>query len=72
MAPELKTGSPSPERESGHSVAVRRPKQGHRIEDLARQLYLDALSAEGATSHTSTDDGLVPIGRHPLLLLPGV
>ncbi len=36
----LRTDSPSPERKSGHSVAVRRPKQGDRVEDPARELHL--------------------------------
>jgi hypothetical protein len=56
---EVRTDSPSPERESRHSVAGRHPKQGHRVEDLTRELYLDALAVEGSTSHTSTDDCLV-------------
>ena len=50
---------PSPEPGLGHSVAVGHPQQGHRIEDLARQLHLDSLSVEGSTSHSSTDDRLV-------------
>ena len=52
---------PSPEPGLGHSVAVGHPRQGHRIEDLARQLHLDSLSVEGSTSHSSTDDRLVPV-----------
>ena len=36
--------SPVPRRRSRHSVAVGHPKQGHRVEDLARQLYLNSLA----------------------------
>ena len=50
----------SPERKSGHSVAVRHPEVGHRVENPARQLHLHTLSTERPTSHTSTDDRLVP------------
>ena len=60
---ELGTDPPSPERESRHSVGVGYPEQGHRIEDLARRPYLDSLSVEGSTSHTSTDDRLVSVHR---------
>ncbi len=55
----LRAHSPYHERESRHSVAVGHAEAGHCIEDLARQLYLDSLSIEGSTSHTSTDDRLV-------------
>ena len=58
---ELKTDPPSPGRSSGHSVALGHPETGHRVEDLARQLYLNSLSIEGSTSHTSTDDRLVSV-----------
>ena len=37
---EAEVRSPLPERKSLHTVAVRHPQQGHRIGDLARQLYL--------------------------------
>ena len=60
---ELRTDPPSPERKSLHSAAVGHSETGHRVEDLARQLYLDSLSVEGSTSHTSTDDRLVPVDR---------
>ncbi len=53
--------SPLPERISRHSVAVRHPEVGHRIENLARELYLDSLANGGPTSHASTDDRLVPV-----------
>ena len=42
-------------------MAIRRPQQGHRVEDLAHQLYLDPLSAEGLTSHTLADDRFVSV-----------
>ncbi len=58
---ELKTDPPSPGPSSRHSVALRHPKVGHRIENLTRELYLDSLAVEGPTSHTSTDDRLVPV-----------
>ena len=61
MAPNKDRPPPAPERTSGHSVAVRHPEVGHRIEDLTRELYLDSLAVEGPTSHTSTDDRLVPV-----------
>jgi hypothetical protein len=54
------TGPPSPKLGSPHSVAVRHPEQRHRIEGLDRQLHLNALPSEGSTSHTSTNDRLVP------------
>ena len=57
---ELRT-PPSPERGSRRSVAVRHPEKGHRVEDLARQLYLNSLSSETSTSHPSTDDRLVTV-----------
>ncbi len=60
MAPELRTDSPSPERESGHAAAVGHTETGHRIEDFGRDLHLDSLSVEGSTSHASTDDRVVP------------
>ena len=53
---ELRPYPPSPEAGSGHSVAVGHPQTDHPIEDLARQLYFNALPSEGSTSHTSTDD----------------
>ena len=56
---EMRTDPPSTEWGSLYSVAVRHPKQGHRIEDLARQLYLHSLALQGSTSHPSTDDRLV-------------
>ena len=56
---EQRTDPPSPERKSLHAVAVRHPKQGHRVENLARQMHLNSLSVDGSTSHTSTDDRLV-------------
>ncbi len=59
--PELGKGPPSPERESRRSVAVRHPETGHCVEDLACQLYLNSLSVEGPTSHTSTDDRFVSV-----------
>ena len=56
---ELRADPPSPEPGSRHSVAVRHPKTGHRVQDLARQLNLNLLSIQSSTSHTSTDDRLV-------------
>ena len=53
--------SPVPRAGSRHSVAVGHPETDHRIEDLARQLHFEALSSEGSTSHTSTDDRLVSV-----------
>ena len=53
--------SPVPQLASGHSVAVRHPETGHRVENLARQLDLNSLPLEASTSHTSTDDRLVSI-----------
>ena len=41
---EVRTDPPSPDRGLRHSVAVLHPKQCHRVEDLARELYLDALA----------------------------
>ncbi len=58
---ELRTDPASPERGSLRSVAVRHAETGHRVEDLARQLYLNSLSSEGSTSHRSTDDRLVTV-----------
>ncbi len=60
---ELRTDPPSPERKLLHAVAIRHPKQGHRVEDPARELHLDSLSVEGSTSHTSTDERLVSEDR---------
>ena len=60
---ELRADPPSPERRSRHSVAVRHPETGHRIENPARQLHLSSLPREGSTSHTSTDDRLVSMDR---------
>ena len=71
---ELRTDPPSPELGSGHSATVGHPKTGHRIEDLARQLYFNALPSEGSTSHTSSDDRLVPVDSildHTALAVPG-
>ena len=51
MAPNCKQNPPSPDRGSRHSVAVRHPETGHRVEDLARQFDLDLLSLERSTSH---------------------
>ena len=34
-------------------------------EDLGRKLYLDSLAFESATSHTSTEDGLVSVDSIP-------
>lgn len=68
------TDSPSHERRSGHSAAVGHPQTDHRIEDLARQLYFNALPIEGSTSHTSTDDRLVSVDSildHAALAVPG-
>ena len=59
--PEKWTYPPSPEPGSLHSVAIRHPQKGHRIEDFARQLYLDSLALHGSTSQSSTDDGLVSV-----------
>ena len=58
---ELGTDAPSRKRRSDHSAAVGHPQTDHRIEDLARQLYFNALPSDGSTSHTSTDDRLVPV-----------
>ena len=58
---ESRADSPVPRAGSRHSVAVRHPETGHRVEDLARQLYLNSLSSEGSTSHPSTDDRLVTV-----------
>ena len=60
---DLGTDPPSPRPGLHHAVAVRHPHQGHGIEDLARQLHLHPLSAEGPTSHTSTDDRFVSEDR---------
>ena len=71
---ELRTDPPSPELGSGHSATVGHPETGHRIEDPARQLYFNALPGEGSTSHTSTDDRLVPVDSildHAALAVPG-
>ena len=54
---ELGTDPPSPRARSLDAVAVRHAETGHRIEDLARQLYLSSLPIQGSTSHTSADDG---------------
>ncbi len=54
-----RTDPPSPGPESTYSVALRHPETGHCVEDHAHQLYLNSLSIEGSTSHTSTDDRLV-------------
>jgi hypothetical protein len=43
-----------------HFGAVGPPEAGHRVEDLARQLHLDALVGEGPALHPLTEDGLVP------------
>jgi len=61
VAPSQGQIPPSPERGSRHSVAVRHPETGHRVEDLARQLHLGSLSSEGSTSHPLTDDRLVTV-----------
>jgi hypothetical protein len=53
MAPDQDQIPQSPGRRSRDSVAVEHPEPGHGVEDLARQLYLDSLSVEGSTSHTS-------------------
>ena len=54
--------SPRPaERGSRHSMTVRHPKQGHCVEDAARELHLDTLAFHRARSHASTDDCFVPV-----------
>ena len=53
--------TPSPEPGSRHSVAVRHPEVGHRVENLAREPYLNSLSSQGSTPHASTDDRLVSV-----------
>ena len=55
------TEPPSPERNSRHSIAVGHAEVGHRVENLARQLYLHALPIKGPTSHTGTGDRLVSV-----------
>lgn len=70
---EVRTEPPSPEQKSHHSVAVGHPQTDHRIEDLARQLYFNALPSEGSTSHASTDNRLVPVDSildHAALAVP--
>ena len=57
---ELKTDSRSPERGSGHSVAVWHAEAGHRVEDHTREPHLNSLPIQSSTSHTSADDRLVP------------
>ena len=42
-------------------MAVRHAEAGHRVENFARQLHLNALPSQGSTSHTSTDDRLVSV-----------
>ena len=51
---ELSAGSPVPQRESPHSVAVGHPETGHRVENPARELRLHPLSLEGATPHANS------------------
>jgi len=58
--PKNGTDPPTPGPGSLHTVAIRHPQKGNRFEDFARQLYLDSLAVHGSTSHTSTDDRLVP------------
>ena len=60
---ERRTDPPSPEPGLRDPVTVGHPELGHRVENLARQLYLHALPIEGPTSHTSTDDRLVSVHR---------
>ena len=62
---ELRTDPPVPRAGSCHSIAVRHPETGHRVEDLARQLYLDSLSRGGSTSSPSTDDRWTQPGVWP-------
>ncbi len=57
----VEDSSPVPQRDSSNSVTVGHPELGHRVENLARQLYLHALPIEGPTSHTSTDGRLVSV-----------
>jgi hypothetical protein len=40
----LSPGSPFPERESPHSIAVGHAETGHRVENAARELYLHLLA----------------------------
>ncbi len=56
------------ERGSLHSVAVRHPETGHRVEDPSREQDLHSreqdlhsLASEGSTSHPSTKDRFVPV-----------
>ncbi len=55
---EKGTEPPSPGPGLCYSVALGHPKLGHSVENFARQLYLDPVSVEGPTSHTSADDRL--------------
>ena len=57
------TSPPSPDRRSLHSVAVRHPKTGHRVENPRRKLHLHALAGQRATPHASADDRLVSVDR---------
>jgi hypothetical protein len=54
---KLSAGSPHPARRSLHSVsvAVGHPEAGHRVEDPARELHLDALASQGTTPHAYGD-----------------
>ncbi len=40
---------------------MRKPKQGHCVEDAARELHLDTLAFHRTKFHASTDDCLVPV-----------
>jgi hypothetical protein len=54
--------NPSPQSGRLHDlVAIGPAEPGHDVEDIARQLSLELLPSEGATSHTSADDSLVSV-----------
>jgi hypothetical protein len=49
-----RTDPPSPERNTRHSIAVGQTEVGHRVEDRAREFYLNSLPIQGPASHTCT------------------